>query len=298
MLESMCLLARFMPVVEDALIVAGGLGTRMYPASAFLSKESLPLIDIPVLIHLAHEAKVAGVKRIHIISSPNKDLSPLLKDIRDLHSNRPELDEKLFSSFSDIEVKVHLQQQQLGLGDAISCALDDISGPFLVLLGDNVILDNHASPKNFIPSNASKLLVQCFEENNLPCGAILPVKQEYVCNYGVVELDGNFVRNVVEKPKVEDAPSNLVLCGRYLFTSEAKDLLRNVYTAEKFGELQSIKLQNHWMHGKGFIGVKLEGFSWYDSGNPYSWLQAQVDHALQRPDFSEDFRNWLKSRLS
>ena len=106
MLESMCMLARFMAAVEDALIVAGGLGTRMYPVSAFLSKESLPLIDIPVLIHLAHEAKVAGVKRIHIISSPNKDLSPLLKDITELHSNRPELDAKLFSSFSDIEIKV------------------------------------------------------------------------------------------------------------------------------------------------------------------------------------------------
>jgi len=190
MLESMCLLARFMPIVEDALIVAGGLGTRMYPVSAFSSKESLPLIDVPVLIHLAHEAKAAGVKRIHIISSPSKDLSPLLRDIQDLHSNRPELDKNLFSSFSDVEVKVHLQQQQLGLGDAISCALDDISGPFLVLLGDNVILDNHASTKNFIPSNASKLLVQCFEENNLPCGTILPVNDDEVSNYGVVQLEG------------------------------------------------------------------------------------------------------------
>jgi UTP--glucose-1-phosphate uridylyltransferase len=298
MLESMCLLARFMPIVEDALIVAGGLGTRMYPVSAFSSKESLPLIDVPVLIHLAHEAKAAGVKRIHIISSPSKDLSPLLRDIQDLHSNRPELDKNLFSSFSDVEVKVHLQQQQLGLGDAISCALDDISGPFLVLLGDNVILDNHASTKNFIPSNASKLLVQCFEENNLPCGTILPVNDDEVSNYGVVQLEGNYVRNVVEKPKLEDAPSNLVLCGRYLFTSDAKDLLRNVYTVEKFGELQSIELQKYWMHGVGFIGVQLEGFSWYDSGNPYSWLQAQVDHALQRPDIADKFRDWLESRLN
>ena len=287
-----------MPMVEDALIVAGGLGTRMYPVSAFLSKESLPLVDIPVLIHLAHEAKAAGVKRIHIISSPNKDLSPLLKDISELHSNRPELDAKLFSSFTDVEVKVHLQQQQLGLGDAISCALNDIEGPFLVLLGDNVIIDNHSSTQDFIPSNASKLLVECFQENNLPCGAILPVNEEEVSNYGVVELEGNFVRNVVEKPKLEDAPSNLVLCGRYLFTHDAKDLLRTVYTAEKFGELQSIELQKHWMHGIGFLGIKLEGFSWYDSGNPYSWLQAQVDHALQRPDIGNNFRIWLESRLN
>ena len=130
MLESMYLLALIMAVVEDALIVAGGLGTRMYPISTFLPKESLPLVDIPVLIHLAQEAKAAGVKRIHIITSPNKDLSPLLKDVSHLHHNRPELDESLFSSFSDIEISVHVQEQQLGLGDAILTALDEVQGPF------------------------------------------------------------------------------------------------------------------------------------------------------------------------
>tara|TARA_B100001559_G_C16415172_1_gene582340 strand:+ start:77 stop:976 length:900 start_codon:yes stop_codon:yes gene_type:complete len=297
MLESMCLLAGIMAVVEDALIVAGGLGTRMYPVSAFLSKESLPLVDIPVMIHLAQEAKAAGVKRIHIITSPNKDLSPLLRDISHLHSNRPELDENLFSSFSNIEIKVHIQKQQLGLGDAISCALDEIAGPFLVLLGDNIITDNHSSTKDYIPSNASKLLVECYEKNSLPCGAILPVKDEDLSSYGVVELDGELIKNVVEKPELEFAPSNLVLCGRYLFTADSKQLLNEIYTVEKYGELQSIELQKHWMKGNGFIGVRLDGFSWYDSGNPYSWLQAQVDHALQRTDLSKQFSDWLKLRI-
>ena len=286
-----------MAVVEDALIVAGGLGTRMYPVSAFLSKESLPLVDIPVMIHLAQEAKAAGVKRIHIITSPNKDLSPLLRDISHLHSNRPELDENLFSSFSNIEIKVHIQKQQLGLGDAILCALGEIQGPFLVLLGDNIITDNHSSSKDYIPSNASKLLVECYEKNGLPCGAILPVKDEELSSYGVVELDGELIKNVVEKPKLEFAPSNLVLCGRYLFTADSKQLLNEIYTVEEYGELQSIELQKHWMKAGGFIGVKLDGFSWYDSGNPYSWLQAQVDHALQRSDLSKQFSDWLKLRI-
>ena len=286
-----------MAVVEDALIVAGGLGTRMYPVSAFLSKESLPLVDIPVLIHLAQEAKAAGVKRIHIITSPNKDLSPLLRDISHLHSYRPELDENLFLSFSNIEVRVHIQEQQLGLGDAISCALDEITGPFLVLLGDNVITDSHSSSKEYIPSNASKLLVECYEQNNLPCGAILPVNDEDLSSYGVVELDGDMIKNVVEKAQLDLAPSNFVLCGRYLFTPDSKQLLNEIYTVEKYGELQSIELQKHWMKGDGFIGVKLDGFSWYDSGNPYSWLLAQVDHALQRADISQQFSDWLKSRI-
>ena len=298
MLESMCLLALIMAVVEDALIVAGGLGTRMYPVSTFLPKESLPLVDIPVLIHLAQEAKAAGVKRIHIITSPNKDLSPLLRDVSHLHSNRPELDESLFSSFSNIDISVHVQKQQLGLGDAILTALDRINGPFLVLLGDNVIMDNHSSSKDYVPSNASKLLVECFQKNNLPCGAILPVPDEELSSYGVVELDGDLIKNVVEKPQLEFAPSNFVLCGRYLFTEDSKQLLNEIYTVEKYGELQSIELQKHWMKGDGFIGVRLDGFSWYDSGNPYSWLQAQVDHALQRTDLSQQFLDWLKLRIN
>ena len=298
MLESMYLLAVIMAVVEDALIVAGGLGTRMYPVSAFLPKESLPLVDIPVLIHLAQEAKAAGVKRIHIITSLNKDLSPLLRDVSHLHSNRPELDESLFSSFSNIQISLHVQKQQLGLGDAILTALDGINGPFLVLLGDNVIMDNHSSSKDYVPSNASKLLVECFQKNNLPCGAILPVPDEELSNYGVVELDGDLIKNVFEKPELELAPSNFVLCGRYLFTEDSRQLLNEIYTVEKYGELQSIELQKHWMKGDGFIGVRLDGFSWYDSGNPYSWLQAQVDHALQRTDLSHQFLDWLKSRIN
>ena len=297
MLESMCLLALIMAVVEDALIVAGGLGTRMYPISTFLPKESLPLVDIPVLIHLAQEAKAAGVKRIHIITSPNKDLSPLLKDVSHLHHNRPELDESLFSSFSNIEISVHVQEQQLGLGDAILTALDEVQGPFLVLLGDNVIIDNHSSSRDYTPSNASKLLVDCFEKNNLPCGAILSVPDEELSSYGVVELDGELIKNVIEKPLSGFAPSNFVLCGRYIFTDDCKKLLNEIYTVEKFGELQSIELQKHWMNGDGFIGVNLDGFSWYDSGNPYSWLQAQVDHALRRDDLSKQFSDWIKLRI-
>ncbi len=286
-----------MAAVEDALLVAGGLGTRMYPASAYISKEALPLIDIPVLIHLAQEAIAAGVKRIHIISSPSKDLSSLFQDNSHLHEKRPELDKKLFSTFNDIEVKVHIQSKALGLGDAISCALNDINGPFLVLLGDNILIDNHTTSKNFLPSNASKLLVEQYQKHSLPCCGISAVPLEEVSNYGVVKLQDNLIKDIIEKPNQEDAPSNLVLCGRYLFPIEAKHLLEYVYKVEEFGELQSIEIQKHWMRNDGFIGVELRGFSWYDSGNPLSWLQAQVDHALQRPDYGNEFRTWLNSRL-
>lgn len=286
-----------MAAVEDALLVAGGLGTRMLPTSASTPKEALPLVDVPALVHLAREAVAAGVKRLHIISSPRKDLNNLLGDHSWLHEKRPDLSKELLSPFSDVEVHVHIQENPLGLGNAIECALGDISGPFLVLLGDNILLDTHTSLDSFKPSNASSLLVSNYTTHGLPCVGLLQVDKEEVSQYGVVEMDGHFIRKIVEKPTAEEAPSQLVLCGRYLFTSDAKELLQR-FNVESHGELQSIVLQKHWMDNDGLIGVELSGFQWYDSGKPLPWLQAQVDHALRRKDLEPSFRQWLIQRLN
>lgn len=296
-LESLRQPATPMAAVEDALLVAGGLGTRMLPTSASTPKEALPLVDVPALVHLAREAVSAGVKRLHIISSPRKDLTSLLGDHSWLLEKRPDISQELLSPFSDVEVRVHIQQQPLGLGNAIECALGEINGPFLVLLGDNILLDNHTSVDDFRPSNASSLLVSNFLANGLPCVGLLQVPIEEVSQYGVVEIDGQFIRKVVEKPTVDEAPSRLAMCGRYLFTSDAKELLQK-YDVESHGELQSIVLQQHWIETDGLIGVELSGFQWYDSGKPLPWLQAQVDHALRRSDLEPSFREWLHQRMN
>ena len=286
-----------MAVVQDALLVAGGLGTRMLPTSASVPKEALPLVDIPALVHLAREAVAAGAQRLHIISSPRKDMKSLLGDHAWLQEKRPDLDPQLLSPFADVEVFVHIQHEPLGLGNAIECALGEINGPFLVLLGDNILLDQHTSPNAFSPSKASKKLVERFEKNGLPCVGLLAVRPDEVSNYGVVRQEGARILEICEKPLPEDAPSNLVLCGRYLFTSDAKSLLQH-YDVETYGELQSIAIQQHWMKNDGLVGVELANFQWYDSGKPLPWLQAQVDHALRRSDLSTSFREWLQERLS
>ena len=285
-----------MAAVQDALLVAGGLGTRMLPTSASVPKEALPLVDVPALVHLAREAVAAGAQRLHIISSPRKDMNALLGDHAWLQEKRPDLDPQLLSPFSDVEVHIHIQHEPLGLGNAIESALGDIKGPFLVLLGDNILLDQHSSSQEFTPSNASKKLVENFEKNGLPCVGLLAVQPEEVSNYGVVRQEGEKILEIIEKPTQEQAPSNLVLCGRYLFTSDAKNLLRH-YDVDTYGELQSIALQQHWMKNDGLLGVELTNFQWYDSGKPLPWLQAQVDHALRRKDLSTAFRAWLRERL-
>ena len=286
-----------MAAIQDALLVAGGLGTRMLPTSASVPKEALPLVDVPALVHLAREAKAAGVQRLHIVTSPRKDLSNLLADHTWLSDKRPDLDSTLLAPFADVEVHIHVQKHPLGLGNAIQSALHAIDGPFLVLLGDNLLIDTHSTLEDFVPSQASAALVASFEQHGRPCAALLPVEADEVCNYGVVRLEDSKIIEIVEKPKVGQAPSNLVLCGRYVFTADTSALLE-VYNVETHGELQSIALQQHWMANGGMFGVELDGYQWYDSGKPLPWLKAQVDHALRRGDLEPEFREWLIERLN
>ena len=283
-----------MAAVEDAVLVAGGMGSRMLPASAAIAKEALPLVDIPALSHLAREAVAAGAKRIHIITSPKKDLSQLLKDNSWLHDTRPDLSAELLSPFNDVEVLVHVQEVPKGFGDALSCALHAIDGPFMVLLGDNILLDSFNSTSNYIPSSATKKLVEAYLRTGLPCVGLAAVNDPE--NYGVVSMDGELVKDIIEKPVREDAPSNLVLCGRYVFTSDTSKLL-SMYEYEQYGELQSIAIQQHWMQNEGLVGVELKGFQWYDSGAPLPWLKGQIDYALRRGDMSGELRSWLNDRL-
>ena len=283
-----------MAAVEDAVLVAGGIGSRMLPASAAIAKEALPLVDIPAISHLAREAVEAGAKRLHIITSPTKDFTSLLKDNSWALDKRPDISKELLSPFADVEVLVHVQEVPRGFGDALSCALDSISGPFMVLLGDNILLDSYSSVSNYTPSSASKILVEAYEKTSLPCVGLAAVEDPE--NYGAVSMEGQLVKEIVEKPNRNDAPSNLVLCGRYLFTEDTASLLSK-YSFEEYGELQSIALQKHWMENDGLVGVELHGFQWYDSGAPLPWLKSQIDYALGREDMADEIRNWLKDRL-
>lgn len=283
-----------MAAVRDAVIVAGGVGARMLPATAAVAKEMLPLVDIPAITHLAREAVAAGAERLHIITSPSKNFDQILGDNTWLSQTRPDIKSELISPFGDVEVLIHIQHTPRGFGDALSCALSSISGPFMVLLGDNILLDSYSDLSNYKPSNASRQLVEKFNETSLPCVGLISVHNPE--DYGVVTMSGNFITQIVEKPPRESAPTNLVLCGRYIFTEDTSDLLSK-YSFEQYGELQSIAIQKHWMDNSGLIGVELEGYQWYDSGLPIPWLKGQIDYALRREDLAEEIREWLIKRL-
>jgi UTP--glucose-1-phosphate uridylyltransferase len=292
--------------VRDALIVAGGLGTRMLPASAAVAKEILPLVDIPALYHLVWEAVAAGCDRIHLILSPNKlglakTLKPSNEMVDKMRSARPDLPPSAFEPLPEgVEVFIAVQKTARGLGDAISCALDNVEGAFLVLLGDNLLMAKHPNAEDVGVSNASLAstrLVASFQRTGRPCAGIKQVAEKDVSNYGVVALSGEKIVNLVEKPSIEDAPSRWVLCGRYLFTPDTAELLTE-YDLASHGEMQTIAIQRYWMaQDGGLIGVDLDDHQWYDSGSPLSWLIAQIDHALRRDDLADGLRAWFDGRL-
>ena len=293
-----------MDMVSEAVILAGGLGTRMLPASLYSAKEALPLIDTPILNHLVWECAKAGVKRVHIVLSQRKMdlLDGFLRDERLGYDGvRPDLPRNsLALGIEGMEVIPHVQLSPGGVADAISVALENIESEFLVLLGDMLLMGSHFGPTEAGPDNASgasKRLVDAFEKNGLPCVGLFEVKGDEVSKYGIVDISDGMVLGIEEKPEKTRAKSNYALCGRYIFPKNTKMILEK-FPLPEFGEMQSIFLMNYMIENGGLNGVILEGMEMYDSGDPVAWLKSQIDHGLRREDTSSELFEWLTDRLS
>ncbi len=293
-----------MDKVRDAVILAGGNGSRMLPASLYLAKEALPLVDTPILNHLIWEAAKAGVSRVHLILSDRKiDLLEQFLEFGTIFDEDVRVDlprEALELGIPEIEIIPHLQSKPGGVADAIAVALSEINGPFLVLLGDNLLMDSHLGPQfsgRDNASNASRLLVERFENSGIPNVGVWQVSPSEVEKYGVVELSENKVLRIVEKPKQSESPSNYILCGRYVLPENTSTILEN-YPVSEYGELQSIQLLNHIIRNGGLDAVKFDGMEMYDSGDPVSWLKSQIDHALKRNDIRDELSIWIEERMS
>ena len=291
-------------MVSEAVILAGGLGTRMLPASLYSAKEALPLIDTPILNHLVWECARAGVNRVHIILSQKKKdlLDGFLKgEAYGYDGVRPDLPrDSLALGTEGMEIIPHVQVNPGGVADAISVALENIEAEFLVLLGDMLLMESHFGPTEAGPENASsasKRLVDSFEKNGLPCVGLSEVEDDNLSKYGIVEISDGMVMGIDEKPEKNRAKSNYALCGRYLFPKNTKRILER-FPLSEFGEMQSILLMNYMIQNGGLNGVILEGMEMYDSGDPVSWLKSQIDHGLRRQDTSSDLLVWLADRLS
>jgi UTP--glucose-1-phosphate uridylyltransferase len=276
----------------------------MLPASLYSPKEALPLIDTPILNHLVWEAVKAGATRVHIVLSKRKRemLDEFLEgksiNFDGIRADLPR--DSLRLGTDGIEIVPHVQIEAGGVADAILVAINNVDGPFLVLLGDMLMMNGNFSLGESgvdYASEASKKLVLTYQENGLPCVGVCRVGVEEVSKYGVVEVFEDMVVGITEKPSSADTKSDLVLCGRYIFPENTSRILES-FPHSEFGEMQSIYLLNYLIENGGLNAVRLEGMEMYDSGDPISWLKSQIDHGLRRADISSDLLEWLKDRLS
>ncbi|HPG16057.1 MAG TPA: UTP--glucose-1-phosphate uridylyltransferase GalU [Microthrixaceae bacterium] len=280
--------------VTKAVIPAAGLGTRFLPATKAQPKEMLPVVDKPAIQYVVEEAVAAGIDDILIITGRNK------RSLEDHFDRNFELEHQLQSKgkTGDLAEVVELaeladihfvrQGEPLGLGHAVSVARKHVGNePFVVMLGDD-IMDDHST---VLPD-----MIKQFGETGSSIVALMEVPPESISAYGCAAVDdreGSLCRitGIVEKPAVEDAPSNLAVMGRYLFTPEIFAELEHVEPGVG-GEIQLTDaiaglLGHDDVYGWTFCDGR------YDIGKKIDYLRATVELALQREDLGPEFRQFL-----
>ena len=290
-----------MQKIRKAVIPAAGFGTRFLPETKAMPKEMLPIVDKPTIQNIVEEIKASGIEQILIISGHAK------RAIEDHFDSSPELEQHLYESGKmDLlrevrkvaSVKIHYTRQQYmrGLGDAILCAKDFIDGePFGVILGDDVVYNANGEP-------ALRQLMDQYEKTGGTVIGCQVVRPEMVSSYGIVDGkptdDPNLlkVKDMIEKPSMEEAPSRFAALGRYVITPEVFDVLEQTKPG-KGGEIQltdalRVMARNGSVYAYNFTGKR------YDTGNKLGYLKATVEFALRRPDLGPQFREYLKKLLA
>lgn len=281
--------------VRKAIIPAAGLGTRFLPATKAQPKEMLPIVDKPTIQYIVEEAIASGIEDIMIVTGRGKraiedhfDKSYELEDIL-----KKKGEEDLLSLVQDISnlVNIHYirQKEPKGLGHAIYCAKSFIDNePFAVLLGDDIV-------DSEVPT--LKQLIEVYDEYNTTVVGVQHVPEDEVSKYGIVDCkyveDRVYkIKDLVEKPDKECAPSNIAILGRYIISPRIFYYLENA-TPGKGGEIQltdALKglLSTEALYAYDFVGKR------YDVGNKLGFLEATVEFALKREDLSAEFSGYLK----
>ncbi|WP_088042663.1 UTP--glucose-1-phosphate uridylyltransferase GalU [Bacillus sp. EAC] len=284
--------------IRKAIIPAAGLGTRFLPATKAQPKEMLPIVDKPTIQYIVEEAVASGIEEIIIISGRGK------RSIEDHFDKSYELEEALsrknqFTVLEEIQkisnmVKIFYvrQKEPRGLGDAILCAKSFIGNePFAVLLGDDIVLSE---------TPCLKQIIEVFEQSQNPVIAVQKVPDHVISKYGVIkpkettheEIDLFQVDYLVEKPKIEDAPSNYAIMGRYILTPEIFDIL-SVLSVGQGCELQLTDAINVLNKKRQVMAFDFEGRR-YDIGDKIGFIMATIDFAIHREDIKEEVIAFLK----
>ena len=287
--------------VRKGVFPAAGLGTRFLPATKAQPKEMLPLVDKPTIQYVVEEAVASGLSELVVVTGRGKraieDHFDAAFELEYYLNDRGKVDELAqIKTISEMASVCYVRQKEpLGLGHAILCAWSLVGDePFGVFLGDDII--GGAT----VP--CMRQLLDVFERYDGPVIAVERVPRERIHQYGVIAarpLRGGQGSNVyeitdlVEKPKAEEAPSDLAIIGRYVLTPDVFELLA-VTAPDRRGEIQLTDALRRLRERRPMYAVAFEGKR-YDTGDKLGFLKATVEFALARPDLADDFRAYLKS---
>ena len=288
-----------MKKVRKAIIPAAGLGTRFLPATKAQPKEMLPIVDKPTIQYIVEEAVASGIEDILIITGRNK------RAIEDHFDHTIEMEVlleqkgnlKMLELLHDITnmVDIHYvrQKKPRGLGDAIYCARKFVGDePFAVLLGDDIIVSE---------TPGLKQLMDAYDHFGGSILGVQRVPKKDVFKYGIVDPVGDSssrtvrVANLVEKPLVDEAPSDIAIIGRYIIEPEIFDIIRETAPGAG-GEIQLTDALKVLAGQKPMFAHVFEGKR-YDVGDKMGFLQATVEFALNRPDLREEFAAYLEELM-
>ena len=283
--------------VRKAVFPAAGLGTRFLPATKAQPKEMLPLVDKPIIQYGVEEAVASGVSNIILVTGRGKnaiedhfDVSVELETFLEARGKRDQLDEvrKISNLINFAYVR---QGEPLGLGHAVLVARELVGDePFAVLLGDDVI---DAEPP------AIKQLIDVFDRVKGPVLAVERVPRENISSYGVIAVDSSVnlgpgvyqVRDLVEKPPRDEAPSDLAIIGRYILTPDIFPALAST-KSDRTGEIQLTNGLRELLKSRPIYACEVNGVR-HDTGNKLGYLKAMVYFALKRPDLAGAFMTYL-----
>lgn len=281
--------------IRKAVIPVAGLGTRFLPATKASPKEMLPLVDKPIIQYVVEEAIESGIEDITMITGRGKraiedhfDISVELESALE-EKNRTDLLEQVRKISNMVSFNYTRQKKPLGLGHAILCAKQIVGNePFAVFLGDDVI---------YSEKPCMQQMIEKFDEVKSCIIAVQKVSKDETKSYGIIDpenSDGRMhkIKNMVEKPDPEEAPSQFAIIGRYILTPEIFDILEKTPPG-KNGEIQLTDALKTLLGSQDMYGYEFEGIR-YDTGDKLGFLKATVDFALRRDDLRQEFVKHLK----
>lgn len=290
--------------IEKAVIPVAGLGTRMLPATKAIPKEMLPVVDKPLIQYVVSEAIAAGIKQIVLVTHSSKnsienhfDTSFELEAQLEKRLKRQLLSEVQNICPSDVSIMHIRQAEAKGLGHAILSARPVVgNNPFAVILPDVLINQYHS---NLETENMTRM-IELFEDTGVSQIMLEEVPKEDVSQYGIADIGGADLKpghslpmtSIVEKPSVEEAPSNLAVVGRYVLSEHIWDLL-DFTPPGAGGEIQLTDAIAALMKLEQVNAFSMTGKS-NDCGSKLGYMKANLEYALKHPDLGEEFKQYVK----